>query len=132
MAYVFRCASSRAMGPDGGAVDRHERSEARGLRQERRKSSATARVCSSDCTVENRWPILVRKRPPAAALAKRWTMPLMTRRSALRSGPVWSYRKMRLDRRPLPLVQPEIVRHDLSRLGNQFNWVQTLAASCKA
>lgn len=43
------CASSRAMGFDGGAVDHHE-GGGRRIRQAPRKSSATALVCSSDCT----------------------------------------------------------------------------------
>jgi hypothetical protein len=50
---------------------------------------------------------------------------------ALRSG--MDHRKIRLDRRPLLIAEPEIVRHESSppdelesRQDVQFNWVQTI------
>jgi hypothetical protein len=113
------------MGPGGGAVDHHER----------------RRLADFDKSGENLLPQLAFGPAivPASGSA-RPRQPSRKRRMmsaddtpvvfALRAGV--ELRKMRLDHRPFPIVQPEIVRHDSgpdeleSRLSNQFNWVQNL------
>ena len=123
------------MGLDGGAVDQHERRQIIEFDKSCENLLPQPSFAPAIEAVEHRGvrPVFVRKRAPAAALAQAMEDAADNTSVVLALGSGVDLRKMRLDQRPLCIVQPEIVRHDSSPpgqlespLGNQFNWVQNL------
>src|ERR1700730_11057772 len=126
------------MGLDGGAVDHHERRRIIEFDKSCEHLLPQSPFAPAIEAVEHRGvpPVFVRKRAPAAALAQAMEDAADNTPVVLALGPGVDLRKMRLDQRPLCIVQPEIVRHDSSPpgqlesgLGNQFNWVQNLTST---
>jgi hypothetical protein len=121
---------------DGRTIDHRERWRIGAFDERREYPLPKTTLAPPIISIEDRRirPVFVRKRAPPAALAQ----PMDDAAEdasivlALRSG--MDHRKIRLDRRPLLIAEPEIVRHESSppdelesRQDVQFNWVQTLS-----
>jgi hypothetical protein len=131
----FSCAARRAMRLDGRTIDHRERRGIATSNERREYTLPQTALAPPIISIEDRRirPVSLGKCAPSAALAQPMDDPAddATIVRALRSSV--DHRKMRLDRRPLLVIEPEIVRHESSlphelesRRDAQFNWVRTL------
>ena len=121
---------------DGRTIDHRERRRI-GAFDERleyplpKTALAPTIISVEDCRIRS---VFVGKCAPPAALAKTMDDAAEDASIVFALRPGMDHRKMRLDRRPLLIAEPEIVRHESSppdelesRCDVQFNWVQTLS-----